>query len=161
MPLLAEGKDDVSEIPFAGRVDDVGGAGALAAHAHVERSGETERQVASGGLELHGIGAEIEQDAIDRVVPGLTGDGVEIGEPIFDQGQAALSILDQTGAARDGTLIAIDGDNFAVGSRQNSARIAAGTEGAIDIDAAVTHIEKIPRGAAEHGNVEGRSASDS
>src|SRR4029077_885766 len=116
MPLLAEGKDDVSEIPFAGLVDDVGGAGALAAHAHVERSVETERKAASGGIELHGGDAEIEHDAIDRAVPGVTGEGVDIGEPIFDQGQAALSILDQTGAARDGTLIAIDGDNFAVGS---------------------------------------------
>src|SRR6476620_8177176 len=161
MPLLAEGKDDVSEIPFACRVDHVGRAGALAAHAHVERSVETERKAAFRGVELHGRDAEIEHDAIDRVVPRLTGDRVEIGKSIFDQGQAALSLLDQIGAARDGTLIAIDGDKFAVGGRENSARIAAGTEGAIDIDAAVTHIEKIHRGAAEHGNVEGRSASDS
>ena len=39
--------------------------------------------------------------------------------------------------------------------------VAAGAEGAVDIDAAIAHIEKVERGAAEHGNVVGWSASDS
>ncbi len=44
---------------------------------------------------------------------------------------------------------------------KDGARIAAGAEGGVDIDAAVMNVEKVERGAAEHGNVEGWSASDS
>ena len=40
-------------------------------------------------------------------------------------------------------------------------RIAAGAEGAVDIDAAGAHVERFERLPREHGNVAGRSASDS
>ena len=42
-----------------------------------------------------------------------------------------------------------------------SARIAAGAEGGVDVDAAVADIEQLDGAAGEHGNVTGRSASDS
>ena len=62
---------------------------------------------------------------------------------------------------RDRGLIAVDADHLAIGGRKNGARIAAGAEGAVDIDAAVADVEEFDGVAAEHGNVEGRSASDS
>ena len=39
-------------------------------------------------------------------------------------------------------------------------RVAAGAERAVEIDAAVADVELFERGAREHGNVTGRSASD-
>ena len=91
-------------------------------------------------------------------MPGIVRDGFEIGKAVFDQGQAAGRLLDQVRAQRDRGLIAVDADHLAVGGRKNGARIAAGTEGAVDIDAAVADIEEANSMAAEHGNVEGRSA---
>ena len=115
----------------------------------------------SRAIELHRGDAKIEHDAVDRLVPGIARDGVEIGKSVFDQGQAAARLLDQVRAQRDRGLIAVDADHLAVGGRKNGARIAAGTEGAVDIDAAVADIEETDGMAAEHGNVEGQSASDS
>ena len=77
------------------RVDDVGGARAVAAHAHVERAVEAEREAALGRVELHGGDAEIEHDAVDRLDAGVARHSVEIGEAIFDQRQAPARRLDQ------------------------------------------------------------------
>src|SRR5262249_26397157 len=161
MPFFAESKDDVGQIVLACRVDNVSGAGAPTAHAHVERPVEPERKAAAGGIELHGRNAQIKHDAIDKVVSGFVRDSVEIGETILGQHQAAVRLLDQVGGTCNGTLIAVDADHFAISRGKNGARIATGAEGAIDENAAVMDIEKIDRGAAEHGNMEGRSASDS
>ena len=102
-----------------------------------------EREAALGLVELHRGDAEIEHDAVDRLVPGIARDGVEIGEAVFDQRQPAARLLDQVRAQRDRGLVAVDADHLAVGGRQNGARIAAGAEGAVDIDAAVADIEEI------------------
>ena len=47
------------------------------------------------------------------------------------------------------------------GRREDRARVAAGAEGGVDIDAAVARLEEVDRGTAEHGNVTSQSASDS
>ena len=44
---------------------------------------------------------------------------------------------------------------------ENQPAVAAGAEGAVDIDAAVMHVEESQRGGAEHGNMKGWSASGS
>ena len=88
-------------------------------------------------------------------------DIVEIGEAVLDQSEPAAGLLDEIGAERDRRLVAVDADDLAVGGGEDGARIAAGAEGAVDIDAAVTHAEVLERRSAEHGNVEGWSASDS
>ena len=72
-------------------VDDIGRACALAAHAHVERAIEAEREAAPGRVELHRRNAEIEHDAVDRLEAGIARNRVEIGEAIFDQRQAAFA----------------------------------------------------------------------
>ena len=141
--LLAEYEDDVGEIALAGGVHDVGGARPLAAHAHVERPVEPEREAALGLVELHRGDADVEHDAVDRSWPQLARDGVEIGEAIFDQRQPAAGVLDEIGAERDRRLVAVDADDLAVGGVEDRARIAAGAEGAVDIDAAVTDVEVI------------------
>ena len=50
---------------------------------------------------------------------------------------------------------------LAVGGGKDRARIAAGAEGGVDIDAAVADGEELDRAAGEHGNVTGQSASGS
>ena len=91
MALLAESEDDIGEIALARRVDDIGRARAVAAHAHVERPVEAEGKSALAAIELHGGDAEIEHDAVDRVVAGIARDGVEIGEAVLDQRQPAAA----------------------------------------------------------------------
>src|SRR5262249_23529690 len=95
------------------------------------------------------------------LVSGIPRDRCEIGKPVLDQRQAAARLLDQVRAQRDCSLIAVDADHRAIGSRENGARIAAGAEGAVDIGATVSGLEVADRMATEHGNVEGRFASES
>ena len=135
--------------------------GAVAAHAHVERPVEPEREAAFGAVELHRGDADVEHDAVDLREAGAARDRVELREALLDQRQPAARLLDQIGAERDRVRVAVDADHPAVGGREDGAGIAAGAEGAVDIDAAVTDVEKLDRRAAEHGNVAGRSASDS
>ena len=155
MTLFTQDENDIGEVALARRVDDIGRARARTRHAHVERPVETEREAALRGIELHGGDAEVEHHAVDFRETGVARDVVEIGETIFDQRQPAARRLHQVRTQRDGALVAIDADHLAVGRGQDGARIAAGAESGVDIDAAVTNIEELDRGAAEHGNVEG------
>src|SRR5688572_12836915 len=52
---------------LAGAVQEIGGAGALPAHAHVERTVGLEGEAALGPVELHRRDADIESDAVDRL----------------------------------------------------------------------------------------------
>ena len=137
--------------------------GAIAAHAHVERPVEAEGEAALGVIELHGGDAEIEHHAVDRGKAGARARcASRLREALLDQRQPARrAACTRSAPERDGARVAVDGDDLAVGGRQHGARVAAGAESGVDIDAAVTDIEELERGAAEHGNVEGRSASDS
>src|SRR5262245_46978973 len=94
-------------------------------------------------------------------MPHIARDCFEIAEPVLDQCQPAGHLLDEVRAQRDCSLIPVDADHLAIGGCENGARIAAGAEGAVDVDAAVTRLEEADRLATEHGNVECRSASDS
>ena len=113
-----------------------------------------------GGVELHGRHAEIEHDAVDGVEAGRARDLLEIGEAVLDQRQAIIRCRKRA-AERDRGGVAVDGDDLALRRFQDCAAVAAGAEGRVDIDAAVMDIEEVERGAAEHGNVGGWSASDS
>ena len=55
----------------------------------------------------------------------------------------------------------MDADHAAIGRREDRAGIAPRAERAIDVDATLPGLKKLDRRAAEHGNVEGWSASDS
>ena len=161
MALLAENENDVGEIALARRVDHVGRARPLAAHAHVERPVEAEGEAALGIVELHRRNAEVEHHAVDFIEPRFARGGVEIGKTLLDQRQPAAGGLHKIGAQRDRVLVAVDADHRAIGGGEDGARITAGAESGVDINAAVMHVEEIESGATEHGNVEGRSANDS
>ena len=63
--LLAERRDDGGKIALGGVRHHVGGARPVAAHAHVERTVETEREAALRLVELHRGDADVEQHAVD------------------------------------------------------------------------------------------------
>ena len=161
MALLAEDKNDIGEIAFARAGDHIGRVRALAAHAHVERPVETERESALGPIELHGGDAEVEHNAIDGVEAGVVRRAIEIGEALFDQRETATRRLHQVRAKRDRRLVAVDADYFAIRGGENGTGIAAGAESGVDIDAAVVNVEEVDGGAAEHRNVGGASTNDS
>ena len=78
-------------------------------------------------------------------------------EEIMKQGGSHISRADFTQT----TSIELEADHFASGRCEHGARVAAGAERAVNVDAAIANIEEAGRLAAKHGNVEGRSASDS
>src|SRR4029079_13055476 len=158
MSLVTQGEDDTGEIALAGCVDDISRARTFATHAHIERSVVTEREAARSAIKLHRGDAKIEHDAVDCIVSRVARYGVKIGKAVFDQGQAAARLLDQVRTQRDRSLIAVDAADLAVGGGKNGARIAAGAEGAVDIDAAVAHIKETDRVAAEPRSGESRAA---
>ena len=119
MTLFAQRRDDESEFALTGARNDVGRARAVTAHAHVERTVVAERKAARGLVELHRRDAEVEHDAVDR--RRAADDGFQIGEPVLDQIEPALGLLDQIGAARDRALVAIDADDAGAGRRQDRA----------------------------------------
>ena len=88
-------------------------------------------------------------------------DCLQIGEPVLDQIEPALGLLDQACALGDRALIAIDADDAGAGRRQDRLRIAAGAEGRVDVKSAVANAKPFDGAAAEHGNMTSRSASDS
>ena len=66
----------------------------------------------------------------------------QIGETILDQIEPALRLAATRSAPRAmRLLIAVDADHARTGGRQDRARITAGAERGIDIDAAVAHAE--------------------
>ena len=138
--------------------DHVGRARPGAAHAHVERTVEAEREAAGGFVELHRRQPDIEHDAVDRVIAAGPRHAFEIGETVLDQDQPAFGARHQVEARGNRALVAINADDVAVCGGEDRARIAAGAEGRVDIDAAVADVEEFDRGAAEHRNVTDQSA---
>ena len=133
VPLFAESRDDRGEIAFARTRNDCGSARAIVPHAHIERTVEAKRKPALGLIELHRRHAEIEHRAVDRSVGH---DGMQVAKALFDQFEAAARFFDQTGAARDRALVAVETDHAGPGRCEDSAGIAAGPERRIDIAAA-------------------------
>ena len=67
----------------------------------------------------------------------LPRDIVERGEARLHEFEPALGAFDQIRALRDRALVAIDADHAAIGGIEHQARVTAGAEGAVDINAAV------------------------
>ena len=164
MPFLAENENDVGEVALACRGDNIGRARPLAAHAHVERPvvpegksalrrcraasrrrrGRARRHRRRRSLQSCATASRLEKRSSNQRQPALR------------------SHLRQAPARARARLASRSmADHLAVRGGKNGAGVAAGAEGRVDIDAAVTDIEEIECGAAEHGNVAGWSASDS
>ena len=113
----------------------------------------------SGLIELHRRDAEVEQNAVDRLVTEATRDLFEIREAVFGERQPPRGLFDQRIARSDRIAIAIDPDDARAFNVENEARVPARAERAVDGDAALARREEIERLAGEHGNVTSQSAS--
>ena len=88
------------------------------------------RKSARSFVKLHRRHAEVEHDAIGR---GTACDRGQIGEAILDELKPAARFLNESGAACDGVVVAIDADHACARRLQNGARIAAAAESRVDI----------------------------
>ncbi len=129
-------------------VDNIGRARAFAAHAHVERARRGGKRIRARPCRA---AWRRRRDRAPRRRPcrsrhrARSRRGWKTDPRSASAGRSACST--RSAPKRDGGLVAVDADHFAVGGRQDGARIAAGAEGAVDIDAAVTRLEETrPRG---------------
>ena len=105
--------------------------------------------------------AEIEQDALYRREAEFARDGIEIGEIRLDQRQPSAGTLDEIRPESNRRRIAVGPENLHIAGREHGAGMPARPEGRVDIDAALAHRQELDGRRTEHGNVRGRSASDS
>ena len=125
LPLVAIDKEDAGELGLFGAVDQIGGAGTLAAHPHVERAVAHERKAALGLVELHRRDAEVKGHAIARA----SDMAFHLGKLVLDQSKAAG--CGQRRGETGGGGIAIEGDDLGARVQKRSA-VAAGAEGGVD-----------------------------
>ncbi len=138
LALLTIEPENAGQLGRLGGVDQVGGALALARHAHVQRPVAHEREAAIGLVQLHGRHAQVQHHSIHRR-DQMLGQG---GEAVLDQAEAAAG--DQRGGEAGGGGIAVEGDHL--GPRlEESAAVAAGAEGAID-----HHLARLGRQRGQH-----------
>jgi hypothetical protein len=153
MPLLAEDIDDIGKIRLGRLRHHIGRGRAVLAHAHVERTVETEREAAFGLIELHRRDADIHHDAIDERL-ALRGTHIgEIGEAILDQRETTVRCVDQIETTGDGGPVAIDGDDAGSLGRENGAGIAACAECGIDINTTGARAQHVDGFNAENGDM--------
>ena len=131
--LLAEIMENVGEPLLGGRVDNLRGGRARAAHAHVERPVIAKGETAIRLVELHGRDADIEDDALERKKILARGDLLELGEARLDEPEPALGLLDERGAAAHRRGIAVERQHLRAGRRQQGAAVAPGAEGGVEI----------------------------
>ena len=148
--------DDVGEIALGRAAHDIGRGRPVCAHPHVERTVEAEREAALGLVELHRGHADIHHDAVDRIDALRRADLGELGEAILDQRQPAAGA--STSSAPPAIAVRSRSMRDHAGSRhvEDRAAVAAGTEGRVDIDAAVARREVVDGLTAKHGNVRSR-----
>jgi hypothetical protein len=123
--------------------------GALGAgHAHVEGTVLLKRKTPFGPVELQRGDAEVERDPIHAAAhaaahPAAWPHGAGFEEPVhvaeaaLDQAEPPGIAFGQDLGAGDGFGVAVDGPDGALGRVQEGAAIAAGAEGAVDVDGAL------------------------
>src|SRR5215472_271131 len=111
--LFAEGADQLSELGLGKSCDEIGRAPALAAHPHIERPVEAEREPALRGIELDRRDAEVECDAGDRICIHRRQKMRHIAEPALDYRQTRAMPFGDGAAMPYRLRVAIDGKDAA------------------------------------------------
>ena len=148
--LFAKDVDDVGKRFLRQRVHRIRRRDTLLRHAHVERAVTQEREAALGFIDLHGGHANVEHDAVDALIAD---ESLHVGEAALAQAEAGRELRHQRLAVTDRRGIAVDGDDAAIGCRKNGARVTAGAEGAIDVNAPVSRRECTQHFGQHHGDM--------
>src|SRR3974390_645318 len=151
--LLAQGCDDVRELRFVHRVDDVGGRRAFKAHAHVERAIETERKSALGFVELERGDAKIENHALCAAFARFAENPIHLRIAAKCEGQTAFVGQSHEAAARNGLRVPFDAKHPAVFRIENGARVTAAAERSLDAVGAITKRKPLDTFPQQNGNV--------
>ena len=141
-------RDDRGQRAVIGGVDEISGAFARQAHAHVQRTIFAEAETARRLVELEGRYAQVQHHAIAG-----SRELVHAGEFALHQGQPAGEAFNQRLAARDGVGIAVDAQHAAVGGFQNGGGITTATKRAIDIRRAVAGRQHLDHFVQHHRDV--------
>src|SRR5829696_9084469 len=154
--LLAVVIEYVRELGFGRAVDEVGGARAIALHAHVERAVVPEREAPLRLVELHGRDADIEDDTVRAGNPETLRDAVELAEPSGSKDEPPVSRRHERLAGCNRVRIAVYRDDAVARlGVEERPRVAAGSEGAVDERSAALRIERLQDLGQQHRDVPG------
>ena len=144
LSLLAIGEKNVGKRLFRKRVDHLRRRHAGLLHAHVQRPFVQEGKAARRIIKLHGRNPDIEQHAV-RLLPKAG-----FGQRPFHLRIAPVIHMHPAGMGRGQLLrqrhrirIAVDGHKPCFRHGENGARMPAGAKGAINIDPARAHIQRL------------------
>ena len=136
-PLLAVVEEDFRQFGFLQPVHQIRRRGTCLRHAHVERAVAHEGKAARCLIQLHGGNAKIERHPVGAGKALARNDGFNARIEPLHQVQAFGKFRRQRLARRDGGGITVDAHHRARRRLEQATRIAAGAEGAVDINAAV------------------------
>jgi hypothetical protein len=145
--------DDVGKQAFGSSCNHIGCSWTVIAHTHIERTIQTERKAATGRIELHRGDANIHDNAVNSRNTFRRANSGEVGKTILDQCQPARRTVDQFEPTGDRCRIAVNADHPRALDLEDRARVPAGTERGVDVDAVRPGREKLDRLFAEHGNM--------
>ncbi|OIQ71344.1 hypothetical protein GALL_470410 [mine drainage metagenome] len=153
MTLFAEGVDDIGEIGLGRLRDDVRRGRAVMPHPHVERAIVAKRETAPGLIQLHRGHADVHHDAVDRREPVGRANIGEVGKSVLDQREPAGRLVDEIETARYRRPVAVDADDTGSCDFEDGPAVPASSKGGVDINAALTRVQKLDRLAAKDRDV--------
>ena len=156
-PLFAKRADQLGKVGLRQGRDQIRGALSGAAHPHVERAVEAEREAALRRVELGRGDAEIEGNSGDRVGVHRGQELRHVAEPSFEDTKAFAVTLGQVAAPPHRLGIAVDAEDPAMRRIEQRLAVAAAAEGAVDIDGIVARGQRSEHGVEKNRNVPGRS----
>src|ERR1019366_4645361 len=110
-------------------------------HAHIQGAITLERKSPRRIIDLERGDADIENNAVQRVHPGLGQQGQHVAKAAVRQMQPARVLGCQAGTAGDRRFIALDRPDMALGAVEDRPRITAAAECAIQIHRPVARVQ--------------------
>jgi hypothetical protein len=137
--FLAVGVQNLREFAFLqARKEIVCGHAAARIHPHVQRTVDLEGETALGLIELHRGDAEIKEHAVDPPDTEFSQCGGDTGKTRVNEENARIAAHTLASVG-----VEIKGDNPLGSPLENCTRVPTGTEGCVDIDAAIANAEAV------------------
>jgi hypothetical protein len=155
--LLAEATQEGRELALVEGGQQLAGRDAAAGvEAHVQRAAGPEAEPALAVGQLEARQAEVEQEAVDGLEPGVRGDRRKLAEVRLPQHQAVAESRPQAGVdPGDGRPIGVEPEEAAIRRRrlQDPLGVPTAAEGRVDLEAARSRSEGRQDLRRHHGQV--------